>query len=561
VQVSEARPALYRFGNFDLDTKNGELRKGGILVKLPPQPLGVLALLVENAGELVTREQIQKQAWGEQTFVDIDRNLNVCMTQIRSALNDDAETPRFIKTVPKRGYMFLAPVERVGLPLAPVAPPAARRSRWPWVVGLVVVACAIASYFVLTRSDRVMIAVLPFEGDAGDGLTEELIGNLGTVHAARLGVIARSSVMRFKGSTRPVNEVARDLRVEYVVEGTVRESGGRVRVTARLVKAADQALVWTETYEEDAADAFRMEQEAAARITAGVTQRLFPQAKTAGEAFRAIDREAYEAYRTGRSLQYQGTRAGVERSIAQFEEATRRDPRFAAAYAAIADAYVSMARAGGSARDNFQHAAEAGAKAVALDDSSAEGHTALGNVRFWSDWNWNEAEQHFKRALAINPSYAPAHHDYAWFLVAMGRTEQGLTSLRTAIALDPLSVRVNIDAGWLLQQAHRYDQAIAQARRAQELDPGLEEAKSCIERARHYQGTAKAAIARPAGDNPYALAVHLASVGDKAGAIESLEKAVERRSIMMPLLKVDPAFTTLHGESRFQQLVARVGIP
>ncbi len=276
VQLNEARASLYRFGNFELNTENGELRKAGVLVKLPPQPLGVLALLVENAGELVSRDQIQKQVWGDHTFVDFDRNLNVCMTQIRAALNDDAETPRFIRTIPKRGYMFLPPVEKVGA----VAQPVSRRKPWPlWVALLVMIVCAVAAYFAWPRAGRPMLAVLPFDGETEvvDGLTEELIDNLGMIHAGRLGVIARSSVMRFKGAGRGVSEIARDLRVQFVVEGTVRRSGQRVRVTVRLVKAADQTLVWTETYEEDAADVFRMEQEAAARITAGITQRLFPQ--------------------------------------------------------------------------------------------------------------------------------------------------------------------------------------------------------------------------------------------------------------------------------------------
>lgn len=573
MQLNEAHASLYRFGNFDLDSKNGKLYKSGVLVRLPPQPLGVLQLLVENAGELVTRDQIQRQIWGDHTFVDFDRNLNVCMAQIRAALSDDAEAPRFIRTAPKRGYTFLPPVERVSNG-EPVALPASRPIRKWWMLAILILCAAgTAAYLAARRASsdvlpgRIMLAVLPFENASGpeqeplvNGLTEELISHLGSIHSGRLGVIARSSVMRFKDTRRSLADVASELNIQYAVEGTVRRSGARVRVTARLVKVSDQGVVWTEAYEEEDSNAFRMEQDAAARITAAVTQRLFPKSAEQQAPFHAIDHDAYEAYRTGRSLQFQGARAALERSIAQFEEAIRVDPRYAEAYAALADACVSIARAGGPAKVMFPRAASAAGKALELDESSAEAHNALANVRFWFDWNWAEAEHHFTRSLATNPSYAPAHHDYAWYLVAMGRTEEGLTSLRRAIALDPLSVRVNIDAGWLLMQAHRYDQAIVQAKRALELDPGLEEANFCMKRARQYQHKEADSVLQSGGSNPYAMAVYYASAGDKTHAMESLEQAVETRSLMMPLLKVDPAFTSLHGEAGFQKLVNKIGI-
>src|SRR5579872_5496328 len=560
--TDEVRASLLRFANFELDLKNNELRKAGVLVKLPPQPMTLLALLAENAGELVTRDEIQRQVWGGQTFVDSDRNLNVCMAQIRSALGDDADSPRFIRTVPKRGYTFLPPVERV--PQRPNEPKPSR-SRAPYWIAILLILSIIAAVLLYqkrpTVPSRTTLAVLPFESVTAndplvDGLTDELISHLGSVQTERLGVIARSSVMRYKSSRPPLGDVARDLNVQYVVEGTIRRDQNRVRVTARLVKASDQAVDWTETYEDTEENLFRIEEESAAHITAGVLGRLFPRGVLRTGSFHVTDRAAYEAFRTGRTLQFQGE---AERSLPLFEEAVKLDPRYAEAYAAIAEACVYLARAGAPPEQMFPRGAAAAEKALELNSSSPEAHNALGNVRFWFDWNWAEAERHFRVALVMNPSYAEAHHDYAWYLVAMGRTEEALISLRRAIALDPFSVRINMDAGWLLLQAHHFDDAIQQARRALQLSPGLKEAQACIDRAQLYQG--RRAPGPVGAADPYSLALHYALSGDKVRAIRELDHAYESHSVMMPLVKVDPAFTSLRGEPAFEALVAKVGIP
>jgi tetratricopeptide (TPR) repeat protein len=290
-----------------------------------------------------------------------------------------------------------------------------------------------------------------------------------------------------------------------------------------------------------------------------VARSLFPNLISASKHRHAVSREAYDAYRTGRELQFQGTVAALERSLAAFEDATQFDPQYSEAYAALADSCVSLARSGGPSKPLLARASEAAGKALDLDESSSEAHNALANVRFWADWNWSDAEQHFTRALVINPSYAAAHHDYAWFLVAMGRTEPALISLRRALALDPLSVRINIDAGWLLLQAHHFQEAIVQAKHAQELDPGLEEAKYCIARAEFFLG--RNSRAPPAGSDPYSIAAHFAAVGDKRQALDALERAYGERSLEMPLLNVDPSFTTLQTEPRFQRLLAKIGYP
>lgn len=291
----------------------------------------------------------------------------------------------------------------------------------------------------------------------------------------------------------------------------------------------------------------------------GVVRNLFPQAIIPRKGLHTPPREAFEAYRIGRALQEQGTIAALKRSLAALEDAVRVDRRFVDAYSALADSCVSLARSGEPPQPMFTRAADAAGKALQLDEASAEAHDALANVQFWHDWNWPGAEQHFKRALTINASYAVAHHDYAWFLVAMGRTEQALISLRRSIALDPLSPRINIDAGWLLQYAHRYEEAVNQAKRARDLDPALEEARFCIERAEFYLG--RGAQPPPERGDAYALAVHFAAVGDKQKALDSLEKTFADRSIELPLLNVDPAFKSLQPEPRFQKLIARLAYP
>ncbi|MBI2679606.1 MAG: winged helix-turn-helix domain-containing protein [Candidatus Solibacter usitatus] len=599
---------LLRFGAFELDPHKGELRKAGMLVKLPPQPFQVLQLLAAASGELQTREQIQREVWGNDTFVDFDRNLNVCMAQIRAALNDDADSPRFVQTVPRRGYRFVAPVERVTAaePAAPAVAVVPERKRPMALIAGLILALAAAAYLGWRARPpvsvgRPLLAVLPMEnlsadvndGRFIDGLTEELISQLGGLHPGRLGVIARSSVMRYKGAHKSIDQVARELAVNYVVEGTVQRSGARVRVTARLIQTADQAQVWTGTFEQDAANLFDLEQETAARIAAAVTKQLFPAAPSNATNSGTRDRAAWEAYRNGRYLSHKESRADVERSIEYFEDATRRDPAFAAAYAGLAETWVMLARSGARpANDAFKQARAAAEKAIALSEADAEGHNALANSLFWREWQWSDAERHFQRAIAINPSFSPAHHDYAWFLVAVGRTEDGLAALRRAIALDPLSARINIDAGWLLLQAHRFTDAAVQARRTLALEPGLAEAQACLSRALEYQGKfreamtqliailppspvrdemakldAKAALdrfhrarlARPG--SPYSAAAEHAALGETALALDSLDAAYQEHSFMMTLLRADPAFSTLHSEPRFRELVRKMGFP
>jgi TolB-like protein/DNA-binding winged helix-turn-helix (wHTH) protein/Tfp pilus assembly protein PilF len=589
VPPTEASPLLLRFGAFELDLHNNELRRGGVLLKLTPQQFQVLRLLAENAGQLQMRETIQRAVWGTDTFVDFDRNLNVCITQIRSALNDDSEAPRYIQTAPKQGYRFIAPVERVAIPgeERAVTPPARPARLWFGVLATVAACLLAAGYFAWrapARSGKVMIAALPFDNLGGDaseepfinGLQEELMSGLGAAQPDRLGVIGRSSVIRWKNGSR-------DLHTDYLLEGSVRRSASRVRITARLIKSADQSELWTGSYEQNESELFQMQEDAAAQISAAVAGKLFGVGPAHAPSPHARNREAYEAWLKGRYLQQKQNLADLTRSIPYFQEAARLDPKFAEPNVALAESYVSMGRSGSPSQATFPLARAAAERAITLNDANAEAHNALANVFFWYEWNWTEAERHFARAIAINPSFSVAHHDYAFYLIAMGHTEQGLESLRRAIALDPLSTRVNMDAGWVLLHAHRFDLAIRQAQRAQELEPGLPEANSCILRALIAQKKYKEALEaipslrgksgnpeeilkewyrqKPPSADPITMGQRYAFLGDNTRALDALEQAYAVRSILMPLLKTEPAFLPLHDDPRFQALARKIGLP
>lgn len=558
---------ILRFGNFELEETTGELRRDGLLVKLTPRQFRLLRFLLRNSGRVVTREEIQTEIWGDDTFVDFQRNLNVCVAQLRAALNDDSESPRFIKTVPRRGYRFVAPVET---PAVVAERPAVRRRVLPVISVAVLAICALLAFLLLRPAPQpedariaARIAVLPFisliadDDPLLDGITSELIGALGS-QTARLSVIGRASIMRYKGSAPDLGRVSRDLHADYVVEGTLRHDRQRSRLTVSLLRLKDQVQVWTETFERDAANSFELQEDVAARVAAGVLRSLFPQAKLTARPSRGVSEAAYQAYLKGRYLQRKGNRADLNRSESFFQTAALSAPEFAAAHAALAETYVSMARSGGGpeAFDKAKPAAEA---ALRLDPMNAEAHNALGNALFWHEWSWAAAEREFQAAIDANPSFAPAYHDHAFFLVAMGRREAGLSALRRAMALDPLSVRVTIDAGWLLLQAHSFEEAITQARRALELEPGLRAANACIARAQLLQGGGGAAPSDSA--EPFMHAVFLAITGDNEKALASLERAYAGHSSMMPLLNSEPAFTKLHEDARFRALAGKMHFP
>ncbi len=597
---------VLRFGVFELDLSKGELRKDGLLLRLQPQPYKVLALLASRAGDLVTREELKSELWGDESFVDFERGLNSCILLVRSALGDDAQSPRFVKTVPRRGYRFLAPVERVGtgaelaaaapLPVQVVLPvPTPRAKPGPLLRAgsALLLALAIAGAVFLARRSRdsaspprALLAVLPFESlDAApaetyfaDGLTEELITRLGGADPAGLGVIARTSVMRYKGKRTGVREIGRELGVDHVLEGSVRQAGGRLRITAQLIRVSDETHLWAETYDCAPGDAITVQDDVASRVARSISPRFagVPAAR------HRPSPASHDAYLKGRYLLAKATPEALRSAVDFFESAVAIDPGYAAAYAALADAcQLLRMRASLPPLEVYPKAEAAARKAVALDPTLAEAHTALAAVLLWYHWDMEAARAELARAIA--------------------HPEEAVRSIRKARELDPLSPRANVDVGWVYLRTRRYAEALAQCRSTLELEPGFTGAEVCVEqalvklgrsgealaftrrilarsgatdaelasldgvapdealaRARRFRLRKMEERARTSYVSGYNLAVEQAALGETSAALASLEAAFEERESMLYRVDSDPAFDALHENARFLALARRV---
>jgi TolB-like protein/Tfp pilus assembly protein PilF len=439
---------VLRFEPFQLDLTSGELRKHGQPVKLPPQPIKVLALLATHAGQLVTREDIHQQVWSQDTFVDFEQGLNYCIKQIRSALGDDAKSPQYVETLQRRGYRFVARVERVALPQAAVS------------------------------SGKVALAVLPFEnlsGDDGDeyfsdGLTDEMIAQLGRLNPQRLGVIARTSAMQYKRTTKTIDIIGRELGVSYVLEGSVRRSANRVRVTAQLILVSDQSHVWADSYDRELGDMLALQSDLARAIADAIRVQLAPEEQRRLARQATIDPHAYDAYLKGRYFWNRRTRELLEKSVKYFQQAIESRPDYAAAYAGLADVYLTQMDYNHlSPREAFLLVTRTVLEALRLDDSLAEPHTSLGHLRF-HEFNWRSAEQQFHRAIELNPSYGTAHYYYGNLLAALGRFEESIAEAQRALELDPMSINARQNRLFLFYVARQYDEALGYAAEALEID-------------------------------------------------------------------------------------------
>ena len=590
--AAPAEPRVLRFGTFELHESTGELMRNGSLVHLPPQPFQILRLLVRNAGDVVERGRIRHEVWGG-TTVDFDRSLNVAIAQIRAALNDTAESPRFIQTLPRKGYRFLAAVDH-GIEVKPAAEkPRIKRPHMALVItcGILVLTLAVAAavFRPWPSSDKpVRIAVLPFDHLAlndtetakSDGLFDDLLTRLGGVQPSRIQVIGRRSVqyLNAKG-TGSLREIGKRLNVSYVVESSVREEGGGLRVAVRLVDTGNESVRWSGTFTETSQYADTI----VARVSAAVLTSLFPGAT--GPASEAGCRSGQEALQTGRMLLNRGGMKDLERSLAFFENAA-----CAPARAQLAESLVRLARMG--AEGEWEKARGAARTALDSDAHMEAAHLAMGNIAFWHDWKWQAARREFDEALRISPSNPDAHHDMAWLQIALGMRAEALGSIETAIAIDPLSARTRMDSAWLLLQIGRFEQAAAEARKALELAPEMMEARACLSRALLYAGDVRgaigalgqkipAAIATELADLPdekaarrfmefalqqdavhgaYQRACRLAWLGSRGEALTALEEAFRSHSLMMPMVAVDPAFVTIRNEPGFRRIVQDLGL-
>ena len=614
---------VVRFGIFDLDLRARSLHKSGIRVKLQAQPFDILVLLISRRGEVVTRDELQRKLWPADTFVDFEHSVNTAVMRLRDSLGDSAESPRFIETVPRHGYRFIAPaewpaeidsVQEAQQESQAVGEPKRRiRPLHSWTVGLIITLLVLTIVPLGFRSLRnrlfarsstppiQSVVVMPFVNLTGDveqdyfadGMTEALTTELGKTNVVR--VISRTSAMQYKQTRKSVPQIARELNVDGVVEGSVQRASDRVSVTAQLIYAPTDRHVWAQTYERDLRDAPAMQREVAETIAYAVQAKFTPQDESGPANLRQVNPEAYREYLRGRFFWEQRNEEALDRSISHFDRALQIDPNFALAYAAEAEAYVPLAVMGYRApKEPFAKAKEMATKALALDNTLPGAHNALAAVRF-NQYDWAGAEKEFKRAIELNPSYVTAHLWHGYFLEALGQQSANLAERKLAQELDPLNLTAGTDVGTAYFYLGQYDKAIEEQRKTLELNPGFY--KALVNLGEVYEakamyadaiavydkagalasvGHAYAASGRKAEArkilreldqeskhryvSPYDRALIYIGLGENDQAIAWLERA-EEQNVPLHHINVDQRFNSLRSDKRYQQLLRRIGFP
>ncbi len=596
-----------RFGAFELDLLEGELRRQGLRVKLNEKPFHVLSLLVDRAGHLVRREELRQHLWPADTYVDFDANLNTALSTLRHTLGDSSDNPIFIETVPRQGYRFIAPVmsiEEIALVKSqdfedaikpsgestrqrPKVMPVSRRLvSMIGAAAMLALLASIAYFRWQTRRTaaasgvrKVTILVTPFENLSGDpsqeylsdGLTDEMITRLGQSAQERLSVIARSTSMQYKGIHKPVEQIAREQHVDFVLDGCMRRQGDRVRVTAQLFGTSNVL-------------------HASARSYAARSQ---------------VDPRVYDAYLKGLFQLNKRTPDSLRKSIELFRGAIQMDSHFSAAYASLAESYeVSAGWDFLRPEEAFPMAKEAARKAVALDDGLSAAHAAYADVLHEYDWNWAEAEREYKRALALNPSSATGHRLYTEYLTHAGHYDEALSEIQQAQQLDPLSLITQAMVCFVYNHWRQYDNAIQACERTIDLDRSFvpahyflaeaytgkrmyPQALNELRAAAELSGDASMAqvnlayVYAASGDkekatqalkvllkrfghsyvSPHELAGVYAALGERDEAFTMLDRACEQRSSELMFLAYCPCLDSLHGDTRFKRMVDRIGFP
>ena len=500
-----------RFDDFEVDLRTGDVRKHGHRIRLQEKPFQILSLLLERAGEIVTREELRERLWPADTFVDFDANLNTSLNRLRQALGDTANEQSYIKTVPRQGYRFIAPVTKVEEAIEAPTPrpdpvgatvvhePTPKLRAWlgPFsppgfrfiLVAAILVAVTVGGLAYLRwlghsaqagrNPHRGTILVTPFQdlnGDPSqdylsDGLTDEMITRLGQISPQHLSVIARSTAMQYKGGHKPVGEIAREQHVDYILEGSFRRQGNQVRITAQLFDARDQGSMWTEEYERDASDLFAIQRDVTGRIAQSLQLELLAPTDRTTVTTNPVNPEAYDAYLKGLFELNRGTPGDLEKSIAYFRQATNKDNHFAAAYAALAYSYNAAADwTYMSPKEAFPKEKAAAEKAIEVDDMLSDSHLAMAEILHEYEWNWAGAEKAYQEALRLNPSSAVAHRLYAEYLTRAGRFADALTEIRGAQRLDPASLTTSAYFCFINFHARNYDSAIKSCREVLEFD-------------------------------------------------------------------------------------------
>jgi len=496
--------AIFRFGAFELDSRTGELRKNGMRLRCQEQPIHVLVALLERPGELLTREELRQRVWPEDTFVDFDHALNTAVKKIRAALNDEADSPRYLETVPRRGYRFIAPVQteltpgrtaeehRVETPDVPeIRRPLINRRVVALAAALIGVVGA-GYYWSSHRArasgrnlpNRTMLAVLPFENMTNDpsqeffsdGMTEETISQLGRLNSQNLGVIARTSAMKYKHSAKGALEIGRELNSDYLLEGSVRREGSRVRVVAQLIRVADQSPRWSHQFEYEFGEPLYIETDAATEIANMVHTELEPAARR-----RVQKADSTDFYLRGLAESNVHTAEGLDRIFEAFEQGMEKDPNCAPPYAALARIYERGANLGLlKPTEAYPKARVAAEKAIEIDPANPEAHIYLADALLTVDYDWSRAQVEIQKALTLNVNDPSAHEWNGIFLSLQGRSDQSIQELRTAAELDPLNAEYLTTLGNILMTAERPVEAETQLKAAIGLDPASDSAHASL---------------------------------------------------------------------------------
>ena len=599
-------------------------------------------MLLEHPGEVVTREELRRRLWPTGTFVDFDHSLGTAIGKLRQALGDSAQNPRFVETLGSRGYRFIAKIaDSMETPAAPGVNPAAVNHRRTveavralgkrvvhsgkvWLFGVAATVLVVTAVLIglreralrdpiLDRQPQISsLAVLPLENLSrdpdqeffADGMTDQLITNLSQIGVLR--VISRTSVMSYKRTGKPLAEIARELKVNAVVEGTVLRSGERVRITAQLIIVNPEKHLWAESYERDLGDVLALQEDVARDIADKIRIKLTPQEQARLSRARPVKPEAQEAYLRGVYLWNKRTELDLEKSIEYFNQAVQRDPGYALPHAGLADSYNMLGLYGHPVpRHIFPKARAAAARALALDATLGEAHAALGLYKSVYEWDQPGADRELRRAIELSPGYAFAHVWRGEGLCIMERSTEGLAELERARELDPASLMVNDQTGWVLYMARRYDDSIRQIRKTIELEPRFAHARCWLGKAYLQKGMVAEGLAElqeaaslPGGDSPlftpwlgyayarsgkraeafavigkmraqeqhgfgspYGIAAVYCGLGQKDQALAWLEAAYEERDPHLPELRIEPAFDPLRSDARFSELVRRTTLP
>jgi TolB-like protein/Tfp pilus assembly protein PilF len=577
-QLSGQTLRTAHFADFELNFQAGELRQQGRKIRLQGQPVQILAMLLERPGELITREELRQKLWPADRFVDFEHGLNAAVKRLRQALGDSAEHPRFVETLARRGYRFIATLDKTD-----------------------------SSKAGDIDQKKIRLAVLPFENLSpdpeqdyfSDGLTEEMISHLGPLNPQRLGVIARTSSMRYKGMHKGIDQIGQELNVDYILEGSVRRAGTRARITAQLIQVKDQTPLWADRYDRELSDIFAIQDEVAEKVGRSLALELLPQHKT--RLSRAQSVAAHDAYLWGRFYWNQGSEAGLQSAIQCLEQALGQDPDYAPAYVGIADCYAVLGWFGAlPPREAIPKAKAAAHRALQIEDSLGEAHFSLARVSHY-EWNWSDAETEFKRGLDLNSNYATGRRWYAQYLSVTSRHSEAIQQAKRAGELDPFSPITNSIVGWAFYNARQYDQAVEQCLKTLEMDRNFwaahlflglayeqkgmySEALSEVQKSRDLSGnsaeglpligriyalTGKRHEAQKILDElkelsqrrylpPSIIAIVHAGLGDKKQAFAWLDKAYDARDQKLELLKVSPLWDSLRLEPRFEDLMQRV---